>query len=538
MAERSTGLIAGLVVMAVLTTGSFGFFFAAGVECDSKKQLRDAMELELDGRAPIDGDEETRIVGLAQVKEERQDGLGKLKSAKTAADDSLQKAKDDLAENQGWRDEALQNADSAHDEIKPAIRTLNDRVQGRFREFRTLLDAMKEDRSSFESDEKTLLEEVRIKNDELGRTVQRAEKEEKDIDTEIGNLKAQLTELKARLKIVQTEAMRGKTISDVGGSIVRVGEAGTNFTVLDLGSADRLRKGLKFQVWTPRRGYGMGWVRARGRDFVKEGVLPGDWLVVGRGEEAERYPIVNVGVSKEAEKSGMGLARSVGADTFKILGPGVTEAFSVAGVEWQIERATEVQAPERMGVFVKAVVEVTKVRTHTSDAVILPQRHRNPLCPQCGWKAYAADMKNCPFCFLGDNNDEVQPLDATAAGVVGQGEDVFRPVMAGDRLSNPYFSPNRPLVFVLGKDPARQPREHMKAFIEFNGGRVVGPEDLLARPEEAATDTVIHEVMPYEINYVIPGKGPDRDALQSRARGLGIRLMREDDLYEFFGRVE
>jgi hypothetical protein len=44
--------------------------------------------------------------------------------------------------------------------------------------------------------------------------------------------------------------------------------------------------------------------------------------------------------------------------------------------------------------------------------------------------------------------------------------------------------------------------------------------------------------MPYEINYVIPGKGPDREKLQLRARGLGIRLMREDDLYEFFGRVE
>ncbi|MHC5055444.1 MAG: zinc ribbon domain-containing protein [Planctomycetota bacterium] len=538
MAERSSGLIAGLVVMAVLTSGTFSFMFAAGVECDSKKQLRDARELEIKGRAPIEGDESTRIVGLEQVKEKRQSELSAAKDKVKAADDDLQAAKDELAENQTWRDDAMKTADAAHSEIEPAIRTLNDRVQGRFREFRTILDAMNEARDAFESDEKTLREEIRIKNDELARTVQKCEKEEKDIDTEIGNLKAQLTELKARLKIVQTEAMRGKTISDASGSVIQVGGAGTNFVVVDLGTADRLRKGLKFQLWTPRRGYGMGWVRVRGRNFVKEGILPGDWLVTGRGEDTERYPIVNVGISKEAEKTGMGLAHSTGADTLKVLGPGVTEAFSVAGVEWRVERATEVLPPEQMGVFVKAVVEITKVRTHTSDAVILPLRQRNPVCPQCGWKAYAADMKNCPFCFLGDNNDEVQPLDATAAGIVGQSEDVFKPVMAGDRLSNPYFSPNRPLVFVLGKEPARQPREHMKAFIEFNGGRVVPSADLLARPEEADTDTAVHEVMPYEINYVIPGKGPDRDALQTRARGLGIRLMRENDLYEFFGAAQ
>ena len=538
MAERSSGLITGLVVMAVLTTGTFIFMFAAGVECDAKKQLRATWQLEISGRAPIDGEESTRVVGLEEIKDQRQSDLRDAKSKVKIADDALQAAKDELAENEGWRNEAEQRANSAHDKIEPAIRILNDRVEGRFREFRNILDAMKEARDAFESDEKTLLEEVRVKNSELSRTVERSEKEENEIDTEMGNLEAQLTELIARLDVVQTEAMRGKTISDAGGSIIQVGASGTNFVVIDLGTADRMRKGLKFQVWTPRRGYGMGWVKARGRNLIKEGVLPGDWLVAGRGQDADRYPIMNVGISKEAEKAGLGLARDTGTDTFKILGAGVTEAFSVAGVDWRIERASEAQPPEKLGAFVKAIIEVTKVRPHTSDAVILPQRHRNPVCPQCGWKAYAADMKNCPFCFLGDNNDEVQPLDATAAGVVGQGVDVFKPVMAGDRLSNPYFSPNRPLVFVLGKEPARQPREHMKAFIEYNGGRVVASGDLMARPEESAMDTAVHEVMPYEINYVIPGQGPDREALQTRARSLGIRMMREDDLYEFFGRIE
>jgi len=538
MAERSSGLIAGLVVMAVLTSGTFSFMFAAGIEYDWKSQVKKALVDEINGVLPTEDDGSESIPGLKDIKKEREVKHRAAVAATKAADDDLQQAKDDLAEKQRWRDNAVRDANSAHDRIEPAIRALNEKVKGRFRDFRNILDTMKEAREAFESDERALLEEIRSKNSELARIVEGSEKEEHEIDTEIGNLKSQLTELKARLKIVQAEVMRSKTISDAGGSIIQVGDSNTNFVVVDLGAADRMRKGLKFQVWTPRRGYGMGWARAKGRNLVKEGVLPGDWLVVGKGREAERYPIMSVGVTREAEKGGLGLARSTGMDTCKILGLGVTEAFSVAGTDWHIERAVEVQSPDEMGAFVKAVIEITKVRPHTSDAVILPQRQRNPVCPQCGWKAYASDMKHCPFCSLGDDGDEVQPLDATAAGVVGQGQDMFKPIVTGDRISNPFFSPNRPLIFVIGKEPARQPREHMKKYIEFNGGRVVPAADLLVRPEEAGTDTVVHEVMPYEINYVIPGKGPDREALQTRARSLGVRLMREDDLYEFFGGTE
>jgi len=538
MAERSSGLIAGLVVMAVLTSGTFSFMFAAGVEYDSKSQLKAALDREINGAPPSEEDGIEGVPGLKDVKQDLEAKLNAAKTAKKAADDDLQSQKDNLAEAQGWRDNSVRDANSAHDRIEPAIRALNEKVKGRFRDFRNILDTMKEAREAFENDERTLLEEIRSKNSELARIVEGSEKEEHAIDTEIGNLKSQLTELKARLKIVQAEVMRSKTISDAGGSIIQVGDSNTNFVVVDLGTADRMRKGLKFQVWTPRRGYGMGWVKARGRNLVKEGVLPGDWLVVGRGQEEERYPIMSVGVSREAEKAGLGLVRSTGMDTCKILGLGITEAFSVAGMDWHIERAVEVQSPEEMGVFIKAIIEITKVRAHTSDAVILPQRQRNPVCPQCGWKAYAPDMKYCPFCSLGDDGDEVQPLDATAAGVLGEGQDIFKPIIAGDRISNPFFSPNRPLVFVIGKEPARQPRDHMKKYIESNGGRVVPAADLLVRPEEAGTDTVVHEVMPYEINYVIPGKGPDREALQTRARSLGVRLMREDDLYEFFGGTE
>jgi hypothetical protein len=65
---------------------------------------------------------------------------------------------------------------------------------------------------------------------------------------------------------------------------------------------------------------------------------------------------------------------------------------------------------------------------------------------------------------------------------------------------------------------------------------VVEPQVLLTRPEEPAA--AFREIMPYRVNYLIPGVGPEADELLKRARELGIRSMREEELYEFFGGID
>ena len=523
MAARSSGLIAGLVVAVVLTVGAFGFMFVAGIMVDERKQAIEALNKEIREE-------------LSAKEGELQQKLSNKSKALEEAEAKKEQTVGQEREVDGWRADALAEADAEPKKIDDAVRDLSDTIKDRFKQFEAVMDAMKESRDAFESDEKRLLEEVRIKNDELMRMVRQYEEREKVIDKEINDMKARLEELRQRLKMVQTEALRGRTISDACGSIIRTGTSGTNFVVVNLGSADRMRRGLKFRAWTLRRGYGMGWVRARGQDFIKKNILAGDILAVGRGDDILRYPIVSVGVSREAEEKGVGLAGRGGNDTLKVIGPGVTSTFSVAGVEWDVERATEVKPIEELGVVVKGMIEITEVRKHSSDAVILPERHQRPVCPQCGWVAHKADMKYCVFCFVGDDNDEVQPLDTTIVRLLNIAEDPFLPITVGDRLSNPYFSPNRELVFLLGSQPARQTRQHMKAFIEYNGGRVVEPRVLLVRPEEA--DAAFREVMPYQVNYLIPGIGPEADDLLKRARELGIRSMREEELYEFFGGID
>ncbi len=522
MAARSTGLVAGLVVAVVLAAGAAGFMFVAGIMVDERKQTIDALN------------EQTKTLGedkqaREQTLREQTKALDDVNAKKKAADDQKK-------EVETWRNDEKAAAEAEEAKIQPAVRELTDTIKARFRELRTLLDAMKDNRAAFESEEKRLMEEIRVKNEELMRMMRQFEGRAKVIDKEINDLIARLEELRARLRLVQTEAMRGRTISDACGKIIKVGDAKTNFVVVDLGSADRIRRGLKFRVWALRRGYGMGWVKIDGQDFIKKNVLAGDILAVGRGAEVVRYPIVSIGVSREAEEKGVGLAGRGGNDTLKIIGPGVTSTFSVAGLEWEIERATEVKSPEELGVVVKGMIEMVSVRKHSTDAVILPERRQKPICPQCGWLAHKLDMRNCVYCFMGDDNDEVQPLDTTIVRLLNKGQDLFQLIVAGDRLSNPFFSPNRELIFLLGSQPARQTRQHMKAYIEYNGGRVVEPQVLLTRPEDP--EAAFREIMPYRVNYLIPGVGPEANDLLKRARELGIRSMREEELYEFFGGVD
>jgi hypothetical protein len=524
MSDRGGSLVPWLVVVVVLAVGAFSFMFAMWLEMDEKEQFI------------AKADER-----LNELREKR-DSLQATLNARTTdlekAQEELTSAKDRLEEVKRWRDEALENSRREERLIKPAVTELDNTKKALHSELRSVDEARKESMSAFEVEKRSLEEAIRVAHERLQAAVRDFEQREHAIDDEIGQLMAKLAELRARLHKARAQALRRDTISDAGGKVISVGDPSTNFVVVNLGTVDRVRPGMKFKIWSLRRGYGLGWVKEKGRDFVDEGVLPGDWLVAGREPEVDRYPIVTVGIAREAEEKGLGLTRRAGNDTLKIVGPGVTESYSVAGKEWRVETATAMMPPEEIGAEVKGMIEVVEVRAHTSDCVILPERHKNPVCPQCGWEAYEPDMKYCVYCYLGDDDNEVQPLDQSVKKLLNVAPDRFEPIMPGDRLSNPLFMPNFPLIFVIGSKPVERSRQEMKAVIEANGGRVVPPENLLKRPEVAAGEVTVREIMAYEINYLIPGDGPDSEPLLKRARELGVRVMREDELFEFFGEVE
>ena len=164
---------------------------------------------------------------------------------------------------------------------------------------------------------------------------------------------------------------------------------------------------------------------------------------------------------------------------------------------------------------VKGRIKVKDVRPTSCDCVLLPAPDEVPACPQCGWVAPKADMQNCVYCFLGDNDDEVQPLEKPRV-VISAKADKMNPIMAGDFISNPYFTPGEVKTFVFGGETIFKSKREIKLFIEEHGGKL---EDKLT------VDT----------DYLIAGTGEEAESLLKRARDIGIKVMKEEELYRFFG---
>jgi len=167
---------------------------------------------------------------------------------------------------------------------------------------------------------------------------------------------------------------------------------------------------------------------------------------------------------------------------------------------------------------IKGRCEVMVVRPTSSDCVLLPAEEELPTCPQCGWRATKPDLRYCVYCFLGDNDDEVTPLEKPRV-VLSVAADRMNPIVVGDFISNPYFTPGQELIFVFGGETIFKSKREIKLFIEEHHGKLI---------DELAVDT----------DYLIAGTGPEADRLLKRARDIGVKVMKEEELYRFFGEAK
>jgi hypothetical protein len=208
--------------------------------------------------------------------------------------------------------------------------------------------------------------------------------------------------------------------------------------------------------------------------------------------------------------------------------------------------------------IIKGKIKVTKVNAKTSECLILPPQEKMPYCPQTGWEAPEPDMLYSVYGATGDGYDEVQELvrpteaspitpDDSNVEVVVAEADVLDPIVEGDKISNPYFNvrrrpegipdvawemkrlnmimrgeispdaiPGERLTFVLGGEPLEKSRREVRMFIEENGG-------------------VLQESLTLNTNYYVVGTGPEAKKMLAEAQELGVRVIREDELYSMFG---
>ena len=171
----------------------------------------------------------------------------------------------------------------------------------------------------------------------------------------------------------------------------------------------------------------------------------------------------------------------------------------------------------------KAKIRLQKVESQQSTAVILAARPVPKSCPQCGWSATDATVLYCPYCRGGEppTFPDVIRLVEGSSSLAVVAPEFLNPVTKGDWISSPFYlgGKNRQsFVFAVAGQPVNHSREEIYMFLKENGCRLA---------EDITIDT----------DFAVVGTGPKVDDELKKARSLGVSILREQDLFNFFGKM-
>jgi hypothetical protein len=175
-------------------------------------------------------------------------------------------------------------------------------------------------------------------------------------------------------------------------------------------------------------------------------------------------------------------------------------------------------------------VELTKVDTTTSQGVILDAIVQNKFCPVTGWVAPEAEMKYSPYAATGAQMTSVVEL-IKGDLVEKPSMKKLDPIVIGDYITNPFYSRDRQLKFVVTGNTVRYSVEDIKQQITRYGGLVTDRVDV-------DTDYLVLGFIPEEGDIAAGGaeakeRRADMVKMRDTAKQYGITIMREVELFEF-----
>ncbi len=510
MPDRNTSVVALMIFFAVTAGVSALALIVCVTESDSRAKLIDVEKTRkseedrrrVDSRALLEG-------GSLQDGKEVTGVEKELDQIKTEID-SL---KQTLTDTKTWRDRERDGYKSSAAEIGPATQDLYGAIRSKFDAIDKIDNDIRDAKENFKRRRGTMRRTITDEQARLMREKNQHEEYRKVKRAEIADVWSSVLRTKEKLDRVRAHRARGSIYSE-DGKVIGIGPEATNFVAFDLGWVHGVRKGMKFDVFEKLPGYPWEEFEDQNRNFVAQGVIPGQRIVFFPGTDTEApYWIVRAAPRGENNQPQVHKLLLIGhppssANPYKIL-------------------SDRNIGPEDQGVLVKGKLEVQSIHAFWSEGVLLPAKRAMPQCPSCLWEAIEQDMKYCPYCFTGDNNDEIQPLVEATGELITPGRDRLHPIRAwrmgptgpieGDYVANPYFTAEEKLTFVFAGDTIRRSLREIKFFVEENGG-------------------VLQDELTLETNFLVAGTGPEADRMVKKARELGVKILREDELYDFFGK--
>jgi len=165
----------------------------------------------------------------------------------------------------------------------------------------------------------------------------------------------------------------------------------------------------------------------------------------------------------------------------------------------------------------KGYLEVRSLEPETALCSILVHRVPMPRCPICGYVALHRFERFCPHCSGGDTGFGLQRLSGSPKWMeVGMNRQ--DPIVGGDYVYNPFFDRDKSLRYAVKGQallPEKFGRDYIIDLIGWHGATV--EDEVSARSD-----------------YLVAGKWASEDV--KKARELGVKVLYQFDLYEFFER--
>jgi hypothetical protein len=171
----------------------------------------------------------------------------------------------------------------------------------------------------------------------------------------------------------------------------------------------------------------------------------------------------------------------------------------------------------------KGFIEVRRATVNVSECLILTKPVDMPRDPLSDYVAAQPEEQFSPYQESGRAGSMLQGLSAVPKKTT-MGMDVMVPIVVGDYIQNPFFSPDKTFVFYLAGDKTIVQGQqksaiayqwpHIKRVIEGYGGKVLDKVDL-------------------SVNYMIVQKNPQDDPQYNQGVTYGIPVMHEWELFRF-----
>jgi hypothetical protein len=171
----------------------------------------------------------------------------------------------------------------------------------------------------------------------------------------------------------------------------------------------------------------------------------------------------------------------------------------------------------------KGKLRLRKVEAQQSFAVVLAACEAPKVCPQCGWSTTDITHLFCPFC-LGGEDDKEREAQRLAEGSTKDrivATEFLNPVKKGDHISSPFYLgrlKKKAFSFaVIGRTVDRS-RQEIAMFLKENGCSLVASVTL-------------------DTDFAIVGTGTNVGQEIEKARKMGVSVIRESELFDFFGKA-